>query len=398
MTPNARDDQRRPVPFSTLAGVAAGSTAAQASLTCSPFYLSALISVTHYSPAQVGIFFALEMAACATAMLLLAPIIKRIELRGLALAAMLVIAAGQIASAVAGREPALIAMRVVTGLGTGVLSASMAAAAARTAAPARVYAVATATMTIVFALSFLAIAQAGKFRGPVGMFVFLGALDAALIPAMLLLPRQHYVLARSEPKSERSSWRMRVPGLLALTAMATFNYGALAIWPFTERIGEHIGLTMDRVSVLTAVGNGLAAMGGIAASYLGDRFGYFMPLLAGLAIQGLGSLAICYSSSEAGYLVTYSIYLGDWYFCYAYILAVAAVVDPVGKLAVLTAVGYPVSTGLGSLSAGFLVERYSLQSIGWLAVAGCAAAFALLLPVLRVISDRKKHTELCRLA
>ncbi len=181
-----------------------------------------------------------------------------------------------------------------------------------------------------------------------------------------------------------------LPGLVALAAMLAFNYGALAIWPFTEQIGENIGLSLDRIALLTAVGSALAAFGGVAAAWCGTRFGRLAPLTIGLVLQATGSVAVCHASSSLGFLLTYAWYLGMWYFCYAYILAVAAAADSPGRLAVFTGVGYPVSSALGGLSAGFLVESYSVHSIGWLAVGGCSLALALLVPLCRWIERRAK--------
>jgi MFS family permease len=375
-------------------GVAAGFVAAQASVTCSPYFLSALIGDWGYSAAGVGALYAVEMGAFALAMLVAAPRVDRLSLRGLALTGMLLIALGQFGSAVARPLDLMVAARLSAGFGAGWVSAAATAAAARSAAPARVYAAATAVMTVVFAVMYPAIAAAGHFRGPVGMFLLLGAVTVLLIPAVRALAHGARPASMQAPPAGASSTTARhvgrayLPGLAALAAMLAFNYGALAVWPFTERIGENLGLTMDRISLLTAVGSALAAFGGVVANWLGTRFGFSRPLAAGLLLQAAGCVAVCHAASEWQFLLTYTWYLGVWYYCYAYILAVAAAADPVGKLAVLTGMGYPVSSALGGLSAGFLVESYSLKSIGWLAVAGCGLALMLLVPVCRRI-DRE---------
>ena len=380
------------VPLRSFIGVAAGFTAAQTSVTASPYFLGALISGGRLSASTAGALYAVEMTAFAVAMLLVAPRISRLPLRSVAAVGMLLIVAGQLGSGFASGEALLAVLRIAVGLGSGLMSASATAAGARTAAPERVYAVATAAMTMAFAGLYLALAAASHHRGPVGMFWLLAAFSAALIPLVLLvadnpgIPRGPAPIA--PPVGE--TWRFLVPGLTALAAMLAFNYGALAVWPFTEQIGEHIGLSMDRISVLTAIGSALASLGGVVAAWLGIRFGRLAPLTVGLLLQGLGSVAVCHAHSQYGFLLTYAWYLGLWYFCYAYILSVAAAVDPPGRLAVLTGMGYPVSSALGGLSAGFLVESYSLRSIGWLAVAGCAIAVALIVPLCRWLERRSE--------
>jgi MFS transporter, DHA1 family, inner membrane transport protein len=375
----------------TFVSVAAAFTAAQTSVTASPYFLGALISQRHLTASGAGTLYAIEMAAFAVAMLLVAPRINRLSLRAAVSLGMILIVLGQLGSAFAGSETLLSVLRGGVGLGSGLVSAGATAAGSRSAAPERIYAVATATMTIVFAALYLALAQAGHFRGPVGMFLLLALFTAALIPAVLLLPSPSPVAQISLAAASGPTWRLLLPGLAALAAMLAFNYGALAIWPFTEQIGEHIGLSLDRVALLTAAGNALAALGGIAATWLGTRFGRLVPLTMGLVLQGLGSVAVCHANSALGFLVTYAWYLGMWYFCYAYILAVAAAVDPPGRLAVLTGMGYPVSSALGGLSAGLLVESYSVHSIGWLAVVGCSLALMLLVPLCRWI-ERPERT------
>jgi MFS family permease len=396
------------VPLRSFISIAAGFTAAQASVTASPYFLGALISGGRLSDSGAGILYAIEMMAFAAAMLVVAPRINRLSLRSVAATGMLLIVAGQLGSAFAAGEAPLIVLRSVVGLGSGLVSASATAAGSRTASPERVYAVATAVMTIAFAGLYLALAGASHHGGPIGMFTLLSAFSAALAPLVLLVVEDPGAITHAGESAApvpaptpapiaapaRETWRFLLPGLIALAAMLAFNYGALAVWPFTEQIGEHIGLSMDRISVLTAIGSALASMGGIVASWLGTRFGRIAPLTIGLLLQGLGSVAVCHADSQYGFLLTYTWYLGLWYFCYAYILSVAAAVDPPGRLAVLAGMGYPVSSALGGLSAGFLVESYSLRSIGWLAVAGCAIALALLVPLCRWLESRPSDAAL----
>jgi MFS family permease len=390
------------VPLRSFVSIGAGFTAAQASVTASPYFLGALISGGRLTDSGAGILYGIEMMAFAVAMLAVAPRINRLSLRSIAATGMLLIIAGQLGSGFAAGLVPLTVLRSAVGLGSGLVGASATAAGSRTASPERVYAVATAVMTIVFAGLYLALASASHHGGPVGMFVLLSAFSAALTPLVLLVLENPVAVERAAtvpaPMSARiaapagETWRFLLPGLVALAAMLAFNYGALAVWPFTEQIGEHIGLSMDRISVLTAIGSALASLGGVVASWLGTRFGRLTPLAIGLVLQGLGSVAVCHANSQYEFLFTYAWYLGLWYFCYAYILSVAAAVDPPGRLAVLTGMGYPVSSALGGLSAGFLVESYSLRSIGWLAVAGCAIALALLVPLCRWLERRPKAT------
>jgi MFS family permease len=372
------------MPLRSFVSTAAGFIAAQTSVTASPYFLGALISARHLSASSAGVLYAIEMTAFALAMLLVAPRINRMSLRSIAAFGMVLIVAGQIGSAFTDAETLLAALRGAVGLGSGLVSASATAAGSRTTAPERVYAVATAVMTLVFAGLYLALAVANRHGGPTGMFSLLAAFSAALVPLVLLVIDVP-IGADEPPKAtaKAGTWRFLLPGFTTLAAMLAFNYGALAVWPFTEQIGEHIGLSMDRISVLTAVGSALAALGGVIATWLRTRFGRLAPLTVGLLLQGVGSVAVCHAHSEYGFLLTYAWYLGAWYFCYAYILSVAAVVDPPGRLAVLTGMGYPLSSALGGLSAGFLVESYSLRSIGWLALAGCIFAMILLVPLCR---------------
>jgi MFS family permease len=391
----SRVREGKAVPLRTFISIAAGFTAAQTSVTASPYFLGALISDRHFTASGVGILYAIEMTAFAVAMLLVAPRINRLSLRAVAGVGMLLIVLGQLGSAFDTSAALLAVLRSVVGLGSGLVSASATAAGSRTTAPERVYAVATATMTMAFAALYLALAAAGHFHGQVGMFLLLAVFTAALVPVVILVPNAPAAVRPLTTAATRGeTWRFLLPGIVALAAMLAFNYGALAVWPFTEQIGEHIGLSMDRISVLTAIGSALAALGGVIASWLGVRFGRIAPLTIGLLLQGLGSVAVCHANSQFGFLVTYAWYLGMWYFGYAYILSVGAAVDPPGRLAVLTGMGYPLSSALGGLSAGFLVESYSLRSIGWLAVAGCAVALALLIPLCRWIGHPRPATAL----
>ncbi len=376
----------------TYVGVAAGFVAAQTSVSCSPYFLGALMSQRHLAPSGAGILYAVEMSAFAAAMLLIAPWVNRLSLRSVLLAGVILMVVGQLGSAAAASALPLQLLRAVVGFGSGLVSAGSTAAGSRTRSPERIYAVATAAMTIVFAALYMALAVAGHFHGPIGMFLLLGVFSASLIPLVLVVPDMPYESIPAVLPGGAVSWQWLLPGLAALLAMLAFNYGALAVWPFTEQIGEHIGLSVDRVAILTGIGSALASVAGIFATWLGTRFGRLAPVTIGLLLQGAGSVALCHASTALGFLLTYSWYLGLWYFGYTYILGVAAAVDPPGRLAVLTGMGYPASSALGGLTAGFLVQSYSLHSIGWLAVIGCTVALLLLVPLCLFIDRRSLPT------
>jgi predicted MFS family arabinose efflux permease len=146
----------------------------------------------------------------------------------------MVVVAAQLLSAATAVYVLLLAGRVATGFGFGLLNSAVNLAAGRTTHPARAISAGIAFQTSLFAAVNIGLPMVGAAYGVDGMFIALAALSAILGLGTLLLPNASGLTqgntATQAPVAPigRDGWRV-------LTAMALFAFGSLAIWPFMER-------------------------------------------------------------------------------------------------------------------------------------------------------------------
>jgi len=94
------------------------------------FIAPVLSELWHISPERLGLLFSMSLAGMAVGCLLIAPLADRFGRRALILGSLLLVAVAMVASGLSRTLPALMAARLLVGLGVGTIGVSMTATAA----------------------------------------------------------------------------------------------------------------------------------------------------------------------------------------------------------------------------------------------------------------------------
>ena len=166
--------------------------------------------------------------------------------------------------------------------------------------------------------------------------------------------------------------------MLAFSIAVLFGLGPAPAWAFMERVGVSIGLSVERVGVLYAMGTALGLTGPLLATAFGARWGRVRPIAMASILLAIACLGFGYVASAAGYVVTMLLFWPSYMFLYAFIFATVAVADPSGRLGPLTIGAYMLVLALGPAFGGMLVAAGSYAAPGWFAVAVVALMLAVL--------------------
>jgi len=359
-------------------GIAATSGAAHLGINYTLFLVGGLTDHYGFGPALMGIFATAETLAFAGAMFLFAPRAHGFRPRRMALIASAMIAVVQIASAATGFYPLLLAGRVVTGFGYGMLNTAVNVAAGRTSQPARAISVGISLQVVLFAVMNVTIPRIGATGGVGAMFIALGMISGALALGMLPLPDNTEAAASGRAQHEVPP--MAPGGWPVLAAMALFAFGTMAIWPFMERAAHAIHLPATTFGLYQSSAMVFSSLGNFALTMVlarGPRRG-----LLEIALMTCGTMCAVLTTvnSQLVFAIALQLYNVSWYITYPLLLGLAYAHDPHGRLAVRTTGTWLVAQSAGSLAAGFVAQAtagYGL--VGCLGMGTCAMAVGIVI-------------------
>jgi len=357
-----------------IAAIGAGTAAAHIGNNFTTYLVGGLIDRFGFTAGQMGLFSMAETLAYAAAMFLVAPRAAAISARHLALFASLLVIAAQAFSAQTGLLGWLIAGRIGTGLGFGLMNSAVNLAAGRMAHPARAISAGITCQTLLFAAINIGLPMVGARHGVAGMFGALALLSAVLGAGALALP--------GGPKESAGPAARPVPiarsGWMVLLAMALFAAGSLAIWPFMERAAHAIGLPATQFGRYQSLATLVSALGNAALATLGGRMPRRPLLSSALLACGLACAALTTVGQAWVFATALVLFNASWFIAYPLLLGLAYAQDRSGRLAVMTTATWLLAQSLGSLGAGFIADAAgSFGLIGPLGLGGCTLALGL---------------------
>ncbi|MEZ1355308.1 MFS transporter, partial [Pseudomonas aeruginosa] len=207
-------------------------------LMTAPAVAAQLAAQWQLSPARVGDLFSVELGAMSLATLPAFHWLKRVDWRHAALLAGLLFIAANLASALAGSYPLLLALRFCSALAGGSLMILCLSSAASTATPSRVYGLWVMGQLVVGAIGLALLPALFERFGLAACYLLLAGLMGLALPLSRAFP------SGSPPAEARASTgavhsRLRVG--LGILAVLTFYISLSGVWTFIGAIAEGAG-------------------------------------------------------------------------------------------------------------------------------------------------------------
>lgn len=250
----------------------------------------------------------------------------------------------------------LIATRLVSGWGEGLVGACCYALMGQARLPGRSIAIYTAGQSIIGAAGLAALpALMANF----GWHVFYILVSIIAVPALLLTSvatraRAVVVVDRHRIAANRLSGA----GFGALTAIFLFFVGVAMVWAFMEPLGVRRHLSLTQLSIALSA-SAVAGLGGsFVAGVLADRLRVEVGLAIGIATI-VGSLTLLLIGGFYPYMAAICGLYFAWAYQFPFLFGCLAEIDTNGRMASIT----PVATG-GALTVGPAIGGYVLENGG----------------------------------
>jgi predicted MFS family arabinose efflux permease len=339
----------------------------------------------------VGQMFSFENGAFFITLLLASGPIARMSRARTALAGILILVVGNIASAYAGSFDALVMARSITGIGAALASAAGTAAIASSPQPDRIFAIITVLHNIILSAEFKVIPYVMTETDPSGCYLLMAAVALVSLPlcGWLLPPRKSdtdegslVTLLLSAPN--------RMFAIAVMAGMFLFEVGQSGVFTFIDQIGVQAGLDGDERGTVLGSASFIGMAGAVFAAWLGTRFGRVWPIVIGLGLNivSVAGLAVC--ESGFAYSALNVIWGLGYNFLVPYLLGALATLDDRGRWAVAGESLWNGGAVPGPWIAALLVQETGMLSLAAFSLVTGGICLVLIAGALRRFESRHK--------
>ena len=343
-----------------------------------PIMTEALVASLGLAPNSAGQIFAVEALGTALAPLTATLWMGRIKWRTAAILAIVVVIAGNVVSSYQTTAGALTALRFAVGfLGQGTAFTLAIGIISSTTQKDRNFAFLIAAQVVLGVLCFLLLplpkdAGIGGVLLPLAGFALLTLATVGWVPQPATGAGQHAAAAGGGSAA---------PAFIALSVMLIWCTGLGAIWAFVKLIGSSAGIEPARVGLALGISTGVATLGALAASWLGDRIGRIIPVTVALLVQVVMIALLQGQMSFLQFAVTAAVFQIFWNLNGPYLMGTIALSDNTGKVSLLIPTAQIGGFFLGPVIAGrFLTAGEGFGPANTLAIVCCLVALAIFIP------------------
>jgi predicted MFS family arabinose efflux permease len=341
----------------------------------------------HWTPTQLGVVAAMELAGLAVGSLSGLYWQRRWRWRHVALISILLAILGNFACTAVTDFTSVCVLRGLVGLSGGLLSALYSAVLANSRSPGRIIAVTTFIQIGVEAAFIFSTTSVFERLGRSGLFVLMAALFVALLPFVRLLPLAWPAdNSASGREAERPLGSHR--GYALLLSFIPFIVVQAGVYTFLGEFGRVAArLSVDETLHAIGISVVLSSLGSVAAYFLNDRIGLKLPI-GGAILLMIGMLfgVILGSRTAALFLLYISLLQIGWIFlnCYLYTALIQA-----NNLLVPAATPFATfGSVVGASGMGYVIEHGGMGGTLGLTVGSMLLTALLTIPFLPHRVDR----------
>ena len=331
------------------------------------------------SEAAAGNIVFAELSALALTVLLISPFLPRLKYRSLCISAATIVIVANALTLVPATVVGVIPIRVVAGIGEGLIYAiSLAVVASTSRDPDRLYglfAVAWAVMGfVVFGIGGVL----SEMYAHYGLYAMMAVFSLLLLPFLRGMPSTK-VLLHQQSKQKLSIL------VVVLVNLSTFFYfaGSSALYSFTEPFGIRLGLSASEIGFILSIATVVGLGGALLATWLNVRLGRILPISVVIALFAVNTLMIFSTDSTIVYVVGLMLFAVYYFFSLPYFYGIAAALDKEGRLAASVGFAFLVGSSAGPLG-GHIIEWKGYAGLGWAITASAVVGWILMIVVIRI--------------
>lgn len=343
-----------------------------------PQLLGALVVDGRLTLAELGNVATVELLAMGIAAGGASLVLPTDRLRIIAVAALLVTGAVDLATPMSGGT-ALLGLRAAAGLAEGVLVWLAIGLIVRSAQPARwsgLYLMlqTLAQFGLATLLGTLVIADGGAPAG----FAWLAGVTLLGLVAVAWLPAAYAPL-----EGEDSSGMPPARGFVALAGVLFYLAAIVAVWVYVEALGIRAGVTTGTMHMLTPLSLAMQVAGAGLATLVAGRIRVLPVVVAVAALNLMVFVAMAAPPSPAVFVIATAGLGFLWLFALPLHVPLVIAADPSRRAAALIGGAQLVGSSLGPFAAAWLVVGDDAGAVPWIGVAGLGVGVILLVVTAR---------------
>lgn len=347
------------------AALVVGHCAGLVDLVALPVWVGALITRFGFGPREAGALVTLFLLGAVMASVLTARNFTRLPRKaltvvGFGLAALAFLLASQQSS-----FGPLAALHLLGGVANGMALSIVHGTMGRAANPHRLFAFAGIGLGLFGVIYMGAVPQLMLEHGGTVLFFSFGAIMAlATLVALLAFPK---VEDRTQGATPRSPLAPGVMAVVAGVSLMTFNQAM--VFSFVEVIGSARGFAPQAI-VGTLIALGLVNFVGPAplAALLENRLSAGRVVIAGPMVQAVLALVITFATVFTLWAPVAAVFVAVQVFTHTFAFGLLARMDKTGRTAAATPAMLMTGSALGPIIGGALLEGFSIEALGLMAV------------------------------
>ena len=364
-----------------------------------PLLIDTLEAHAQLSARTAGFLLSLELAASALTTLCLSAWARNHSARHWALAGGLLAIVATAFTLISPVLPALLASRLLAGIGAGIVGAEAMSVLSRAVDRERLIAI----------LTIVAIVDAAFWLAVLPYMIDRLGYRAPYIGLLLICMVGTYLLRRLPSPSTRAAVVLPasrvpfvLPAVLAVAAVFLTQLGQGAFWSMEETYGRYAGFNHHAIGMILSAATllllgvlrrpawqaalvglflalivALLLLGAVAAAWAGNRFGRFTSLLLLIAVNALSILLVSTIPVHWVYVAANVLQSITNLSSVIYQLALAASLDRMGRAVAASTALVTLGNGIGPGLSAILSAAYGASSVGMFVLAFNAVALGL---------------------
>lgn len=332
--------------------IAAISAVLNAVLLVAPVLAAKLSAQLGLEPAQVGLIASVELGCFSLATVPAFLWLRRVNIRTLTFWCLGVVAAGNVASAMAGSFAMLLGIRALTSFAAGSVIVVILSLSAKAANPSRAYGLFVVSQLAMGAVILFLFPLIYAQRPVAAVYLTLAVLATLCLGCIACVKGDELQAAASDQPAARARL---LPLGCALLAVLCFYVALGGVWTFMAQIAIGSGITLDSASSLIGIATIFGVLSSLSSTLVGEhRFGKYF-VLAGFAVMAVSIACLFGTPGLLRFVAATVLFKIAWSWMLPFLLAE---VSRVGGAQVMNAANLVIGGGLaiGPLLAGSLIQ------------------------------------------
>lgn len=347
-----------------------------------PILIGSIVDTYDFSRSMVGWISSINILGAAIGGLITTLRIGRNSLMSLSRVGLFILIVFDIISIFCHTEISILTIRLISGVGGGIVYA--AALAAFSGLKDSTKAFATYIVVYCFFGGLILISMPfliGQFGVRAG-FIVLAVMSIICFTITPVLDR----IAPTAKKREFISLNFLLKNknvVYGLLSYFLLQMGGGTMWAYCERIGIEAGLTISFIGLVLGISVVFALLGGLIVMKAKPEWGLLKPLLVGIIVMGIGSTFMFFADFKIFFLLSNCVVGVAWSFVIPYYQQMQAKFDLSGRVVSLGTI-----VNMGGRSAGPAIAAMSLGSSAfdnalWISIAALILSAILAVPALK---------------